>query len=139
MPGRTDSAICESTRTVSAAPQIPGRRILALKTTSPSHGWVGARIHVNVANPFEVAENGDSAFGENTLDQSPPAPGHDKIDVVGHGEQDTNGRPVAGGYLLDASGRKVGARQPFAQTLEDCRRRTEALATTAQNDGITRF
>ena len=58
-----------STRSVSVAPQIETRRILALSTIARALSGSAARVDIGVAEPFEMGDDRDAALALHPLDQ----------------------------------------------------------------------
>ena len=109
--GRWVRAARRSTSSVSVAPQMPVRRILALRTILRAIR-VGRAVHIGVADAVEMLEHGDAALGGDPLDQRPPAARHDDVDEIVELQERADRRPVGGGDELDRGLRQAGGRSP---------------------------
>ena len=70
-----------------------------------------ARIDIDVADAFEMGDDGDAAFALHPLDQRAPAARHDHVDEVGHGEHQPDRRAVARRHELHRIGRQARRRR----------------------------
>jgi hypothetical protein len=88
---------------------------------------------------FQVREDRNLAFGEDTLDQAAPAAWHDDVHVFAHGQQNADGGAVGGRQPLHRFARQAGLAQALLQAVQDRPGGMEALRTAAQDRGVARL
>ena len=131
---RCVGATARSTSSVSAAPQTPVRRILALSTIDLRHVEVGGLVDIDVADAFEMREHRHARLGLHARDQALAAARHDHVDGAVEPRQHQPDRgAVAGRHQLDRGLGQAGGRQPLGQRRMDRAVRAEALRAAAQD------
>ena len=133
-----------STSSVSAAPQTPVRRILALRTMRRAIVEVGGRVDVDVADAFEVREDRHARLLLHARDQALAAARHDHVDSAveaarasrrrrrGRSSARAGSRPPAGRLRAGPRRGRRGSRGR-AQSVSEPPRRMAALPALRQS------
>ncbi len=133
------AATARSTSSVSVAPQIETRRILALSTMARAFSGSAARVDIGVAEAFEMGDDRNAAFALHPLDQRGAAARHDDVDDAAHLQHHADRRAVAGRDQLDRRLRQAGGGEAVAQRGDERPRGMEALRAAAQDRGVAGF
>ena len=129
-----------STSSVSAAPQTPVRRILALSTIALRHVEIGRCVDIDVADAFEMGEHRHARLALHARDQALAAARHDDVDgAVEARKHHADRGAVAGRHQLRRM--PPAGRPPPAldQRGVDGAVRAKALRAAAQDRGIAGF
>ena len=119
-------ATARSTSSVSAAPQTPVRRILALRTIAHRHVEIGRLVDIDVADAFEMREHRHARLRLHAGDEALAAARHDDVDGAVEARQHlADGRAVGGRHELDRVLRQAGRLQALDQAGMDGARRNE--------------
>ena len=109
-----------STSSVSAAPQTPVRRILALSTIDFAMSSSAERVDIDVADAFEMREHRHARLGLHARDQALAAARHDHVDAaVQAGQHLADRGAVARRHQLDRILRQAGFAQALHQAVMD--------------------
>ena len=79
---RCVAAAARSISSVSAAPQTPVRRILALSTMDLGHVERGRLVDIDMADAFQMREHRHPRFRLHARDQAFAAARHDDVDIA---------------------------------------------------------
>ncbi len=124
---RCVAAHARSTSSVSAAPQTPVRRILALSTMRFAISSSAARMDIDVADAFEMREDRHPRLRLHARDEALAAARHDDVEVaVEPGEHRADGGAVAGRHELDRmrpAGRRAARPSTMAATIAAAERK----------------
>ena len=105
---RCVDAAARSTSSVSAAPQTPVRRILALSTIDFAMSSVGRLVDIDVADAFEMREHRHARLRLHAGDETLAAARHDHVDgAVETREHQPDGGAVARRHELDRGVRQA--------------------------------
>ena len=124
------AATARSISSVSAAPQTPVRRILALTAMAARHGEIGRSVDIDMADAFEMGEHRHPRLRLHARDQALAAARHDHVDGAAQARRasaPTAARSVVGTSWIASSGRPA-ARQPLDQAGVDRARRMRRLS-----------
>ena len=112
------SATARSTRSVSAAPHTPVRRIFALTAIVSAMASDGGAVDIDVVDAFEMGEDRHARLVLDARDQALAAARHDDVDRSGEpGEHQADGSAVARRHDLDRFRGKPGSDNPFGERL----------------------
>ena len=127
-----------SSSSVSIAPQMPVRRILALSATLDRHLRIGRGMDIGVADAVEVGEHRHAGVVLHPLDQALAAARHDHVDQPGRAQHRADRLAVLRRHQLDRFGGHPARSQPFGQRGMDRPVRMDRLAAAAQQHRIAR-
>ena len=101
------------------------------------HVEIGLRVDVDVADAFQMRENGNAGFGLDTADEALAATRHDDVDVaVKAGQHGANGVAVGDGHELDRLARQAGLGESLLQTGMDSCRCAQGIGARPQDRGV---
>ena len=121
-------ATARSTSSVSAAPQMPVRRILALTTICSAMSRSAERVDIDVADAFEMGEDRHARLVLHARDQALAAARHDDVDECRRGPSASR-RRRRGRWSARAGSRPPAGRPPSA--LRPGRRGSPAMNSSA--------
>ena len=128
------------TSSVSAAPQTPVRRILALTTILQRLVEVGRPVDVDVHDALEMGEDGHARLALHPLDEALAAARHDDVERPAEALEHLADRGARGERRArDRRFRQPRLLQPRDQAGVDRGGRVEAVRAAAQHHGVAAF
>ena len=103
-------------------------------------GEIGLRVHIGVADAFEMREHRHARFRLHARDQTSAAARHDQIDGAGEpGENHAHRGAIDRRDHLNGCFRQTRFTQTFRQRRMNGGRRVRRFRAAAQNRGVARF
>ncbi len=103
------------------------------------HVQIGFAINIHMTNPVQVFDDRHPGLAADPFNQSLTATGHDNIDIIRHGYQLTDSRPIRCLHNLYGSFRQTGLFQTITNTGRYRLIGMNCLTTATQNRGVTRL
>ena len=104
------------------------------------HGEVGRRVHVDMADAFEMGEDRHPRLFLHARHEALAAARHDDVDSAAEAAEHQPDRlPVDGRHELDRRFRQTGFGERLGQRIADDERGEERVGAAPQDDGIPRF